>query len=339
MDLFAAPVALPKPRIKRSKRSKQVSLMSAFLKTPKLTAAAEASMKKKEAKRAARVVVKEILSNAMMAIFGSERDKQGHKLCQRGVCKIWKRGRQLNDCRSCSDCGHGKAKGGCKICSDCGHGKLKTNCSICSNCGHGKTKKDCAICSNCGHGKVKGNCFICSDCGHGKRKQYCSECPGGGQKLCITCKLFVMDKWKSECLVCRTGKGRIHAKELRVVAFLRERLPDRLFEFVHDKAEGKGECSGRNYRPDVRFTEILGTHPGPRWRVIIEVDENRHDGADYNCDAQRMCDIAADSGLAHHFIRYNPDGRGASMDAILPVLRECFERAPSEQFEPHYLFY
>ena len=45
------------------------------------------------------------------------------------------------------------------------------------------------------------------------------------------------------------------------------------------------------------------------FHLIIEIDEHKHRGANYECDEKRMYDIVAKLGQPYVFIRYNPDNR------------------------------
>ena len=81
-----------------------------------------------------------------------------------------------------------------------------------------------------------------------------------------------------------------------MVKFLREKLPD--IEFIHNKSVGK-DCTYGHLFPDIRFD-------CDHYQLIVEVDENKHRGADYSCDKQRMYDIIAKLGLPCVFIRYKP---------------------------------
>ena len=85
-------------------------------------------------------------------------------------------------------------------------------------------------------------------------------------------------------------------KEKEVVDRIIEIFPD--FTWVADKRVYDG-CSLR--RPDLLLD--LGTHI-----IIIEVDENKHEGYDCACENKRLMELSKD--LNHRpivFIRFNPD--------------------------------
>ena len=369
-----------KPPFSMSKKRKQVSLMAAFSKTPKVDAAARERIQDKQNMRDVKEFFFDLVSEVVKEVEGPSHNKWGNPICpktcplnagKRKTCCVLHGGSALCPVDCPRNAGKHKVRcalhGGSALCPvDCPRnaGKEKSYCvlhggsALCPvDCPRnaGKYKARCALhggsalcpvdCPrNAGKQKARcalhGGSALCPfDCplNAGKLKSYCVL--HGGSQLCRTCRLFVISPPVYDCLTCRTGKGRIHAKEIKVVEYLRKKLQGSLFEFVHDKSEGKGECSGKRYRPDIRFTEIFGPDNGYYWRVILEVDENKHDGPSYDCDAKRMNDICIDSGLAHHFIRFNPDGKNASMDALIPIIKECFSRMPVSQFEAHYLFY
>ncbi len=82
-------------------------------------------------------------------------------------------------------------------------------------------------------------------------------------------------------------------KEMIVVNFLKNNN----IEFTHNKSIGI-ECG--NYRPDILID--CNSH-----FIIIEIDENQHEGYDKNCEMARMNNIYISLGLPTIFLRYNPD--------------------------------
>ena len=185
--------------------------------------------------------------------------------------------------------------------------------------------------------------FLCNSHNH-LNKRGCPKCSMEntiGYRLekygCKSCGLFeVHNKWRTTnkeeglcdyCQPIKTNKLREKTKEMLVVRKLREDLPD--IDFIHNKSVGN-ECTlhdrentnGHLY-PDIRF-ELFG------FDLIVEVDENRHRGADYSCDERRMYDIAAKLGVPCVFIRYNPDDKTSDYNVLLEMIKEYLEKDMDE---------
>lgn len=130
--------------------------------------------------------------------------------------------------------------------------------------------------------------------------QKCNNCPAcclwrTGGKLCQYCEPATKNK-----LYYKT-------KEMDVVKFLKEQLPDN--DFIHNRSVGT-ECTGGHFFPDIRFDCIW-------FQLIVEVDEHKHRGSGYQCDEKRMYDIAAKIGQPCIFIRYNPDSKNSCKNMLL----------------------
>lgn len=128
----------------------------------------------------------------------------------------------------------------------------------------------------------------------------CQMCPKcllwmTGGKLCQYCKPKNQNKLYQK------------TKEMYIVKYLREKLPDE--NFIHNKSVGT-ECTGGHFFPDIRFDCIW-------FQLIIEVDEHKHRGTDYKCDEKRMYDITAKLGQPCIFIRYNPDSKKSNKEKLL----------------------
>ena len=127
------------------------------------------------------------------------------------------------------------------------------------------------------------------------------------------------------------------SKEMRVVNFLKENLPDE--EFIHNRSVGS-DCTGGHLFPDIRFDRLF-------FQLIIEVDENKHRGTSYKCEEKRMYNIVAKLGQPCVFIRYNPDSKESSLDTLLQSVRNYLELSDGEKIKPwnnmglrvDYLFY
>jgi hypothetical protein len=85
-------------------------------------------------------------------------------------------------------------------------------------------------------------------------------------------------------------------KEIFIVDIIKNNFPD--FTWVSDKKVQNG-CSNR--RPDLLLD--MGSHI-----IIVEIDENKHNNYDCNCENKRLMEISQD--LNHRpiiFIRFNSD--------------------------------
>lgn len=159
----------------------------------------------------------------------------------------------------------------------------------------------------------------------------CNQCPGCQLwrtfgELCVYCKNI------------KTKRQHQKTKELKIVRFLKRFLPDH--EFIHNKSVGR-DCTEGHLFPDIRFD--CG-----HYQLIVEVDEHRHRGADYECDRQRMYDIIAKLGQPCIFIRYNPDGPHSNPDDLLDLVEQYLDMDINEGqdkiwddhgFKVEYLFY
>jgi very-short-patch-repair endonuclease len=144
----------------------------------------------------------------------------------------------------------------------------------------------------------------------------CNKCPScgfyktGGELCDITCSDIAIKKYKEK------------AKEWIVVRFLQEKLPNEIF--IHNKSVGS-HCT-KNDRENTNghlFPDILFNCGF--YYLIVEVDENKHRGADYNCDKRRMYDIITKLGLPCIFIRYNPDSKESNKEILLKKIEKYLE--------------
>jgi len=178
---------------------------------------------------------------------------------------------------------------------------------------------------------------------HIQEKRGCQKC-----NMCPSCGL-----WKTYgelCYYCiPSNNNKLYkkvyekSKEIKVVKYLREKLPD--YDFIHNQSVGS-ECtkddkknSNGHLFPDIRFD--CGV-----FNLIVEVDEHEHRGADYKCDKQRMYNIIAKLGLPCIFIRYNPDSKESNKDILLEKLKTYLELDIEEEYiwddfgyKSEYLFY
>ena len=188
-------------------------------------------------------------------------------------------------------------------CRDCG--------LSCHYCVHDKDKKFCKECDGRAycpeHGKLK---KICKDCGaksickHNKHKSYCKECNGSACCRSPWCSTIPSNRqYEGYCLICyihlfpeKPILRNYKTKEKAVADFVKASFPDQTW--IHDKKVADG-CSKR--RPDLLCD--LGDQV-----VVVEVDEDQHEGYDCTCENKRLMEISQDIG--HRplvFIRFNPD--------------------------------
>jgi len=137
--------------------------------------------------------------------------------------------------------------------------------------------------------------------------QECPKC-----QLCPSCML-----WRTRgdfCEYCKpttSNKYYYKTKEMNIVKFLKEKLPNK--DFIHNKSVGT-ECTGGHFFPDIRFDCLW-------FQLIVEVDEHKHRGAGYECDEKRMYDITAKLGQPCIFIRYNPDSKESNKEILLKCIK------------------
>lgn len=149
----------------------------------------------------------------------------------------------------------------------------------------------------------KGHVFYQKPLNHTIKKHGCPKC-----QCCPNCELFTTNKRLCEyCKPVKENKLYRKTKEMAVVNFLKEQLPDQ--EFIHNKSVGS-ECTGGHLFPDIRFDCNY-------FYLIIEVDEYKHRASSYNCEEKRMIDIIANLGMPCVFIRYNPDSKKSDAKILL----------------------
>lgn len=124
-------------------------------------------------------------------------------------------------------------------------------------------------------------------------------------KRCLTplCDTQVRNKYGGYCVRCfmyifpdKPVARNYKSKEAAVVEHVKAAFPDK--DWVWDKRVEDG-CSRR--RPDLRVD--LGYQV-----LLVEVDENQHDGYDCSCENKRLMELSQDVG--HRplvMLRFNPD--------------------------------
>ena len=153
---------------------------------------------------------------------------------------------------------------------------------------------------------------------HLNSKYCCYKC-----RMCPSCGLW--QTYGRLCPYCKPkNQNKLYqkTKEIKIVTFLKEKLPDE--EFIHNKSVGK-DCTNGHLFPDILFQCSY-------YNIIIEIDEHKHRGASYKCDEQRMYDIIAKLGLPCVFIRYNPDHKDSDKYALLENVQEYLEMRYDEEY-------
>ncbi len=141
---------------------------------------------------------------------------------------------------------------------------------------------------------------------HIYHKLGCKKC-----NMCPSCGLWrTMGKLCEYCKPKNQNKLYQKTKEMEIVRFLKDKLPDN--EFIHNKSVGS-DCSGGHLFPDILFD--CGWYS-----LIVEIDEFQHRG--YECDKKRMVDIIAKLGMPCIFIRYNPDNKNSDKRILLNKVTE-----------------
>ena len=238
------------------------------------------------------------------------RDNKEKYKCEHNIQKS-----RCKECGGISICEHNRRRIRCRDCKGsqiCEHNKHKSRCIDCKGseiCEHNKRKSRCKDCKGseiCKHTILNTNCKECkgsSFCEHNKAKSRCKIC--GGSSLCKSswCETRGHKKYKGYCLPCciqicpeiKVSRN-YKTKEIFIVDIIKNIFPD--FTWVSDKKVQNG-CSNR--RPDLLLD--MGSHI-----IIVEIDENKHNNYDCNCENKRLMEISQD--LNHRpiiFIRFNPD--------------------------------
>jgi very-short-patch-repair endonuclease len=117
------------------------------------------------------------------------------------------------------------------------------------------------------------------------------------QKRCVSCSLLDIVDENGCCSTCDPSLF------LRVRLAKQKRVRD-FFDYHHmsyisyDRVIDQGVCGKE--RPDFIFDCQIHM-------IVVEVDENQHDGYIYECERRRMINIGSSLGMQVIFIRYNPD--------------------------------
>ena len=161
----------------------------------------------------------------------------------------------------------------------------------------------------------------------GGKRTHCGVCKtesmqNNNHKACLTpyCETYPSNTaYDGYCLRCfmytfpdRKVARNYKTKEQAVVDHVQEHFPE--FTWIADKRISDG-CSLR--RPDLLVD--IGSHV-----VVVEVDEDQHQGYDCSCEHKRLMELSKDVG--HRplvFIRFNPDKYVDERDARVD---SCWKR-------------
>ena len=228
----------------------------------------------------------------------------GSQLCEHNISKA-----NCQLCKGSSICKHNKQKSKCLKCggsSICQHNKEKYNCIECKGkgiCEHKKQKSTCVDCKGsqiCNHNIRKSLCKECGGsqiCKHNICKSQCKICTPDSKRYCIECKLFRVTKKNNYlCSYCNPTQAKyIKTKELTLKSW----LENQNYKLTYNK-KCNIDNSCKTYFPD--FLIDCNT-----FFIVLECDENKHSGYEYNCERIRENNICYALGLPCIFIRYNPD--------------------------------
>jgi hypothetical protein len=155
---------------------------------------------------------------------------------------------------------------------------------------------------------------------HLRGQQGCSKC-----RLCPRCKFWSTNGklCAATCCPIKSKKHREKTKEMTILKYLKDQLPD--IDFIHNRSVGMNcidESDNTNDKerkghlfPDIRIDCGF-------YQLIVEVDEFEHRGANYACDKRRMFDIIAELGMPCIFIRYNPDTKESNQEELLEFVKQ-----------------
>ncbi len=151
---------------------------------------------------------------------------------------------------------------------------------------------------------------------------------------CPSCQLWLTNGYLCEyCQPKSQNKLYQKTKEMDVVKFLKDNLE---YDFIHNKSVSS-DCTGTHLFPDILFDCNF-------YHLIVEIDEHKHRGANYNCDKKRMYDIIAKLGTPCIFIRYNPDNINSDKNVLLDKINfylniEDIKGWNNYGFKCEYLYY
>lgn len=188
--------------------------------------------------------------------------------------------------------------------------KVKCKISGCKNLGKG-SKQLCTthsgnkyICMVEGCEKYARNMGVCVT--HGCRMASCSVtgctnrimnngvCFAHGaiyppSAVCIACKETLTSTGKKMCLKCRIAAGEIIERSERLeLKWLAKFIDWGYYPSVHDKIIKSSDCSVVNRR---RVDYLFITPESMRYNVLVECDENSHNGHEVECEMTRLQDV------------------------------------------------
>ena len=131
-------------------------------------------------------------------------------------------------------------------------------------------------------------------------------------KICVVCNVLERVDNEQKCARCSDYLiRRLHLRKQRqVLSWVKSH--DKLNNVeLYDRVIDAGACGKE--RPD--FVWDAGTH-----KIILEVDEDQHQGREKKCEITRMINITGSFGMPCLWIRYNPD-KFKSMQSSLTELK------------------
>jgi hypothetical protein len=216
---------------------------------------------------------------------------------------------------------------GCPYCSSnkiCEHSSLlAVNPELCKEWDY---EKNGTLPDNFSSRSGKKVWWKCSKNGHSWKAFISNRNNGSGCPICLLCPSCIL--WRTNGKLCEYCKPKPDnklyqkTKEMTVVKFLKDNLPDK--EFIHNKSVGK-DCTDGHLFPDIRFECFYYGENILNYNLIVEVDEFQHRGASYKCDKQRMYDIVAKISTPCIFIRFNPDGKESDTTVLLKYVKKCLK--------------
>jgi superfamily II DNA/RNA helicase len=115
-------------------------------------------------------------------------------------------------------------------------------------------------------------------------------------------------------------------------------LCERGFDLVTGTAAGNAECTETGTH---RYPDALLWCDG--FAIIVEIDENAHRGAAYDCDFRRMAELCGCLSTCIFFIRYKPDAIDSDLQALEEKIHEIQDQENIDweflNFNVHYMFY
>ncbi len=216
------------------------------------------------------------------------------------ICEHKQRKSQCRDCKGGSICEHNRRRSQCQECGGsetCVHRRLRIQCRDCKGnqfCEHDKRRKQCPDCNGS------------QICEHKQQRLQCRECyvyPPNFCQICTNIRISKRSRTYPLCYRChclthpnQPLPTKYKMKQHYIQDYVSAYCPD--YDFIWDQTI-QGGCSKR--KPDM-FLDCL-THS-----IIVEIDENMHQGPGYQCENKRIMEMFEDLGNRPLVVlRFNPD--------------------------------